>query len=216
MTQPRKPVLVAINVMRARLTVVGFNLAIVTFQLGAVPRLPGAVPLPELGRSVHLATDVTLLIGLAVSTVAMVCFILSSVLDEQGCCDHWSLLVGDILMFLGLAQSISGFFQPYMAVLDALAPAPPGTTASLTTIQAAALMSGGVAWLSATYLGPVISLLRSPFSRAATLAAGGAYLLLLLGLAQVGVEAMRFEAAHRDGDTTSFSILGELVQPLRW
>lgn len=93
MTQPRKPVRVAINVMRARLTVVGFNLAIVTFQLGAVPRLPGAVPLPELGRSVHLATDVTLLIGLAVSTVAMVCFILSSVLDEQGCCDHDNITV---------------------------------------------------------------------------------------------------------------------------
>lgn len=216
MTQPRQPVRVAVNVMRARLTVVGFNLAVITFQLGAVPRLPGAVPLPELGRSIHLATDVTLLIGLALSMIAMICFIFSSALDEQGSCDHWSLLIGDILMFLGLAQSMAGFFQPYMAVLDALAPAPPGTTASVTTIHAATLMSGGVAWLSATYLGPVISLLRSPFGRAATLAAAGVYLLLLLGLAHVSAEAMRFEAAHRDGDTTSFSILGELVQPLRW
>jgi len=38
-----RQVRIAVNVMRARLTVVGFNLAIIAFQLGVLPKLPGAV-----------------------------------------------------------------------------------------------------------------------------------------------------------------------------
>ncbi len=33
MSEDRKPVRVAVNVMRARLTVIGFNIAIVSFQI---------------------------------------------------------------------------------------------------------------------------------------------------------------------------------------
>ena len=37
---------------------------------------------------------------------------MSSELDEQGACTHWSLLAGDLFMYLGLAHSVSGFFGP--------------------------------------------------------------------------------------------------------
>jgi hypothetical protein len=208
---------VAVNVMRARLTVVGFNLAVITYQLNAAPRLPGAVPLPELGKAVHLATDTTLLLGLALSAIAMVCFVASCSFDQQGSCDHWALLAGDIFMYLGLAQSVSGFFAPYMAVLDTIAPAQAGASTSLAAAHAALLVSGSVAWLAATYVGPVVSLLRSPFGIAPTGAVALAYLLLLAALAYVSAETLRFEATHRDGgDGSAFSIQGELVQPLRW
>jgi hypothetical protein len=207
---------VAVNVMRARLTVVGFNLAIITFQLNAAPHLPGAVPLPELGKAVHLSTDTTLLLGLALSVIAMVCFIASCGFDQQGSCDHWSLLAGDIFMYLGLAQSVSGFFEPYMAVLDTIAPAQASAPASLPAVHASMLVSGGVAWLAATYVGPIVSLLRSPFGYAPTGALALTYLALLLALAHVSTETLRFEAVHTGGDGTAFSIQGELVQPLRW
>lgn len=207
---------VAVNVMRARLTVVGFNLAIITFQLNAAPHLPGAVPLPELGKAVHIATDTTLLIGLALSVIAMVCFIASSEFDQQGNCDHWALLAGDIFMYLGLAQCVSGFFAPYMAVLDTIAPAQAGAPTSLAAAHAALLVSGSVAWLAATYVGPVVSLLRSPFGSAPTGAVALAYLLLLTALAHISAETLRFEAVHTGGDGTAFSIQGELVQPMRW
>ncbi len=214
--QPRGDVRIAINVMRARLTVVGFNLAVITFQLNAVPRLPGAVQLPEIGRAVHLATDITLLLGLALSVIAMVCFIASSAFDQQGSCDHWTLLAGDLFMYLGLAQSVSGFFQPYMAVLDALGPAPPGTEATFATVHIAMLIGGGAGWLAAAYVGPVISLIRSPFGMVPTAALALAYLGLLLALAYVSAEALRFEAAHVGTDPTAFTLPGELLQPLRW
>ncbi len=212
----RSEVRVAVNVMRARLTVVGFNLAVITYQLNAAPRLPGAVPLPELGTAVHLSTDTTLLLGLALSMIALISFILSSALDQQGSCDHWALLAGDIFMYLGLAQSVSGFFQPYMAVLDTIGPAVSGATTSLAAVHAALLGGGGAAWLAATYVGPVVSLLRSPFGHMPTLALALLYLILLVALAHVSAETLRFEAAHAGGDGSGFSIPGELVQPLRW
>lgn len=214
--QPRGDVRIAINVMRARLTVVGFNLAVITFQLGAVPRLPGAVPLPEIGRAVHLTADITLLLGLALSVIAMICFIASSAFDPQGSCDHWTLLAGDLFMYLGLAQSVAGFFQPLVGVLDAIGAPPHGTEVSLDAIYTAVIVSGGAAWLAATYVGPVVSLLRSPFSRAATLGLALVYLLLLGAVAFVSAESRRFEAAHSGDDPAAISVLGELFKPMRW
>ena len=213
MREPREPVRVAVNVMRARLTVVGFNLAIITYQLNAIPRLPGAVPLPELGISVHLATDITLLLGLALSIMAMVSFIVSVSFDEQGTCNHWSLLAGDLLMYLGMAQSVAGFFRPFMGVLDAIEPRALGPPEAFVAVHAAAVIGGGAAWLAATYVGPVVALLRSPFGRPATLALALAYLVLLVAIAQVGVQATRFEVAHRDGDAAAVPLLGEFLQP---
>jgi hypothetical protein len=214
--QPRGDVRIAINVMRARLTVVGFNLAVITFQLGSVTRLPGAVPLPEIGRSVHLTADITLLFGLALSVIAMVCFIASSAFDPQGTCDHWTLLAGDLFMYLGLAQSVAGFFQPFVGVLDAISAPPPGTTVSLEVVRGAIVIGGGAAWLAATYVGPVVSLLRSPFGRAATLALTAVYLVVLGAVALVSLESRRFEAAHSGGDPAAISVLGEFFEPMRW
>lgn len=214
--QPRDDVRIAVNVMRARLTVVGFNLAVITFQLGAVPRLPGAVPLPEIGRAVHLTADITLLLGLALSVVAMVFFIASSAFDPQGSCDHWTLLAGDIFMYLGLAQSVAGFFQPFVSVLDTIGAPPLGTEVSLDAVHVAVVIGGGAAWLAATYVGPMVSLLRSPFSRAATLGLALLYVLLLGAVAFVSAESRRFEAEHIGSDPADISVLGELFKPMRW
>jgi hypothetical protein len=214
--QPRGEVRIALNVMRSRLTVVGFNLAVVTFQLNAVPRLPGAVQLPEISRAVHLATDITLLLALALSVIAMVCFIASSTFDQQGSCDHWSLLAGDLFMYLGLAQSVAGFFQPFVGVLDAISAPPPDAAVSLDAIYTAVILGGGAASLAASYVGPVVSLLRSPFGRAATAAMTLLYVLLLGASAFVRTEARRFEAVHVGNDPAAIWVLGALFEPGRW
>jgi hypothetical protein len=52
--------------------VVAFNLAIITFQLSVLPRLPGAVRLPEAGTPLHLGADITLLMGLGLCVIAMI------------------------------------------------------------------------------------------------------------------------------------------------
>jgi hypothetical protein len=146
----------------------------------------------------------------------MVCFLASGALDQQGTCDHWSLLAGDLFMYLGLAQAVSGFFQPYVAVLDVIGPADAGSPVSLGAAYIAMLGFGGAAWLAATYVGPLISLLRSPFGRLPTRLLGVAYGLLLLALVYVGAETRRFEAASAGGDASAVTYVGEFLQPFRW
>lgn len=43
MVEVHKPVRVAINVMRARQTVVGFNIAVLSIQIAQIGRLPGGL-----------------------------------------------------------------------------------------------------------------------------------------------------------------------------
>lgn len=217
MSRTGQPVRIAINVMRARLTVVAFNLAIVTVQLGVLPRLPGAMRLPGSTVSVHLSTDITLLVGLALSVLALVSFIVSSAFDEQGTCTHWTLLAGDLFMYLGLAHSVSGFFAPFAQVLTQVSLDLPSQAQGLKTVRLALVIAGGAAWCLATYVGPLASLLRSPFGRRITLALGASYLVVLFLAAYVSRQALLLEAARSGVDAgPGIYLLHEFLQPLRW
>ena len=58
---------VAINTMRARLTILGFNLAIITFQLSNTHGLGGGTRIEGFETTVHFSTGAVLLTGLALS-----------------------------------------------------------------------------------------------------------------------------------------------------
>jgi hypothetical protein len=217
MADGRAPARVAINVMRARLTVVGFNLAIMTFQLSALRRLPGSVTLPNSEIPVQIHSDASLLMGVALSVLAMVGFIASSAFDDEGMCTHWSLLAGDLFMYLGLAHSVAGTFSPLTELLQRAHSNLPDQMAELEVVRTAVVMGGGLAWFGTAYVGPAVSLIRSPFGWRITTMLGLAYLSLLLALAHVDAQAVRLDAARAGIETSPpATLLGELVQPLRW
>lgn len=217
MAEMREPVRIAINVMRARLTVVAFNLAIITFQLGVLPRLPGAVRLTEAGTPLHLGTDITLLMGLGLSVIAMVSFVMSSEFDEQGTCTHWSLLAGDLFMYLGLAHSVSGFFGPTANLLGHPTMSAATEIQQMESLHLALVVTGGAGWFLATYVGPAVSLLRSPFTRRVTISLAITYLALLVLVAYVSRQAFLLEAARSGMDASvATTLLHEFLQPLRW
>lgn len=217
MTEAKQVVLIAINTMRARLTVVGFNLAIITFQLSIMPRIPGAAQLPNVAIPLHIASDITLLIGLALSVIAMVCFIVSSQFDRDGTCDHWSLLAGDLFMYLALAHSVAGFFGPVLHLIGQATLQVPPEAVELATVRMAAVVIGGFAWFVATYVGPIVSLFRSPFGRRVTITLGVLYIVLLLLAAHVSAMGARLEAGLADIVIDPVpTVFNELLQPLRW
>jgi len=213
----RKSVRVAINVMRARLTVIGFNIAIVSFQIAHLSRIPGGLKVYGLDHPVHVAAYITLFMALALSLTAMIAFVVSNALDEVGVCTHWSLVVGDLLMYLGLAHTVAGFFAPLAKSIDIFAARLPDQLTEVSILHAASVIAGGVAWFLATYVGPAVSLVRSPFERRINIALGLAFLVLLLTLSWVSSHAARLEAAG-SGEKPGLiiGILWELVQPLRW
>jgi hypothetical protein len=217
MPENNRPVRVAVNVMRAHLTVIGFNIAIVSFQIVQLDRVSGGVKVPGMDHAVHVEADMALFMALALSVIALVAFIMSSAYDEVGVCTHWLLVAGDLLMYLALAHTLTGFFQPWTAALEIFATKLPAQATQIASLNAAMAIAGGAAWFLAAYAGPVVALVRSPFQRQTNIALGFAYLVLLFVLAYVNAQAVRVEAAGADDvPGLIYSILRELVQPFRW
>jgi len=217
MDEVGKPVRVAVNVMRARLTVIGFNIAIVSFQIVQLYRTSGGLRVPGIDHVVHVGASMALYMALALSLIALVAFIMSSAYDEVGVCTHWSLVAGDLLMYLGLAHTLAGFFPPLAEAIEIFSANLPAHVSEISILRTAALVAGGSAWFLAIYAGPVVSLARSPFQRRTNIALGIAYMIVLLTLCWISAHAARLEAAVSGSESGMiFSVLGELVQPFRW
>jgi len=216
MSETREPVRVAVNVMRARLTILGFNLAIITFQLSNMRTLEGGIMLPGIDFPVDMAAAAALFLGLAMSLTAMVAFIASGQLDPVGVCNHWSLLLGDLLMYVALSQTVAGFFGPFLFTMGQVSLAELAAAQEFANIHAAVTIAGAVAWAAAHYLGPVVSLFRSPFGRRTTVALGGVYLLLVLLIAWITTTAWRLQSSGLGLDHPDPIWLVGLFAPLYW
>jgi hypothetical protein len=217
MPENRQPVRVAINVMRSRLTVIGFNIAIVSFQISQLYKGSGGLKLPGLDHAVHVGADMELFMALALSLIALMVFIMSAPFDEVGVVSHWSLVAGDLLMYLALAHTLAGFFGPLATTIKIVAGNLPHKAAEIHILKSAAIGTGGAAWFLAVYVGPLVSLVRSPFHRRSNIALGTAYLVVVLVLCWVSAQTVQVEAAAPlDEPGLILSILRELVQPLRW
>jgi hypothetical protein len=70
--------------MRARLTILGFNIAIVSFQISQLYRMSGGILIPGVDHPVHLTADRALFMSLAFSLIAFIAFIVSSDHGEVG------------------------------------------------------------------------------------------------------------------------------------
>jgi hypothetical protein len=217
MPENPKPVRIAVNVMRARLTVIGFNIAIVSFQIVNLYGLSGGIRVPGVDHVVHVGASMALFMALALSIIALVAFIMSGAFDEVGVCTHWTLVAGDLLMYLALAQTVAGFFAPLTTSIEIFSAKFPDQASEISILHTASLVTGGVAWFIATYTGPVVSLVRSPFHRRTNIALGVAYLVVLLALSWVSSHAARVEATGSGYEPgLMISVLRELVQPFRW
>ena len=217
MPESHKSVRVAVNVMRARLTVIGFNIAIVSFQIAQLGRAADGLRVPGLERTVHVVADMQLYMALGLSVMALLAFILSCEIDEAGVCTHWSLMAGDLLMYLALAHTVAGFFAPLATIIGIVAGELPHKAAEINILKIGAIVTGGAAWFLAKYVGPIISLVRSPFDRRINIILGIAYLLVLLVFSWLTAQTVRVESAvSTDQPGMFFSVLRELVQPLRW
>lgn len=214
MTDDTERVRIAINTMRARLTILGFNLAIITFQIVNTEIVSGGIALQGFEANVHLAASASLFIGLAMSMASMVAFIVSSALDREGTCDHWILLGGDILMYLALAQTVTGFFSPYLHGLEVTAMQSAEEQKALDALRNGIAVAAGLAWFLAAYLGPIVSLLRSPYGRVATLLNAFGYVFLFLLASRLWAIARTIERPGAESGLLPW--LSGFVAPLVW
>ncbi|MDN3717687.1 hypothetical protein [Vibrio breoganii] len=208
---------IAINVMRARLTVVGFNIAIVALQVSELFSMSGGVSIPGFSHAVHFRADLSLLMSLAFSLLALVAYISSSTLDEVGFCDHWSFIAGDILMYLGVANAVTGFFSPLNQTFVLAAEKIHMHDQQFLSLHLAITGLGAIAWFSAIYIGPLVTLIRSPFSKLSNSLLTLAYIKLLLLVFWLNHQTLIIETVETQQQP--FFVKGyfyEIFQPLLW
>jgi hypothetical protein len=207
---------VAINTMRARLTILGFNLAIVAFQIGDMRRLGGGVTLDGFETSVHVGAGTVLLTGIAASLAAVVILISASVIDRDGTCDPRMLLAGDLLMYLALAQTVTGFFSPYLQALHLASMQSGATGEALSAVRAGMTATGSVAWLLVAYFGPLVSLLRSPNTGFQKLLHVAGYGVCLVFVSHLWWTAQLVDGTSVAGGSVLSAWLCAFAAPLYW
>jgi len=197
--------------------VVGFNIAIVSFQIAQIGRLPGGLKVSGLEHAIHLRADIALFTALALALLSLLALTLSSDFDEVGYCTRWSLVAGDILMYLSLAHTVTGFFAPLDFAIGEFAARIPTHAAAMAVLHTALRVVAGAAWFLATYAGPLTALKQSPFPRPTNIALGIAYLTLLMVLCGVGALSVQVETMDTGGQSPLLlGVLKELAQPFRW
>jgi hypothetical protein len=207
---------VAINTVRARLTVLGFNLLMVTFQISNTRGLGGGSHLEGFETTVHLGAGTVLLIGLALSLASVVAFIASIALDREGTCDDWPLLAGDLLMYLALAQTITGVFSPYGRLLDALSMSTVAEQEAVSALRIGVAVAGYTTWILAAYGGPFVSLVRSSHGHVAKLLHVAGYCGVLIGVSRLWAAAQRIEGGTLAGDGSPSVWFSAFAAPLAW
>lgn len=165
----------------------------------------------------HVRADIALFMALALAFLSLLALTLSSDFDEEGYCTRWTLVAGDILMYLSLAHTVTGFFAPMEAAIGSFAARIPAQAAGMAVLHTVLRVVAGAAWFLAIYAGPLTALKQSPFPRTTNIALGIAYLALLMVLCWVGALSVQVETMDTGGQPSLLlGVLKELAQPFRW
>jgi len=164
---------IALNVSRARLTVIGFMLTIDIFVLG--------IFLSDVNQHLRLKilTEASLFFGLVsslcIGTVAAILMLISQRFDPTGNSDVGTFAFAEMTMFVSIVQTISGIFAGFVTLFRVNLGAIAINAAGVTSGEVELVAAGGyfnqlIYWLFAlswgftAYIAPLWSASRLPCS----------------------------------------------------
>ena len=161
------------NVTRTRVTVLGFNFTIVIFLSGFIVGNSGH-PI-ELAIWYHLNEFVALFSGLLIGFFALYLYLFSQDLDFEGGSGIWSFTFAEVLMYVALAQTLSGAAQYFTVMLSNAIDNFPSLVSQETfpTVEfdyAASFLKfllfwiSSIAWLFFVYFAPIFAVCSNPLS----------------------------------------------------
>jgi hypothetical protein len=169
----RETTAIALNVTRTRVTVLAFNLTIISVML-SLKATSGEFTRHDAILQ-HLPSTVALFVGFCVTLLGLWWLLVSQNQDEQGLSRPWPFTFGAVTTYLALSQTTSAFMQEYLAGLKAAIHAAEksvsgsvpgllghdslGHTAALTL-----LAMGAVTWFLVTYAAPLVAVVRGPLA----------------------------------------------------
>jgi hypothetical protein len=217
---------VALNVTRTRVTVLGFLMSIILFAIGAIASLEGTPIHQAIGNELRLL--IPLFIAFTFAFVSLGLFIVSQNTRTGGNSDIWFYSLGEVLMFIALAQGTAGVLLLFMSVISTALIRSPEVLFSLAEMtpefrKIAAFLfewifwiaAGG--WFSVVYLIPVLSFHRNPLPHHKTWILYLSYfglLFLVFWVTGVLYRLLSLEGGEMFGDLYPF--IGQVIQPILW
>jgi hypothetical protein len=205
-----------INAMRSRLVILGFNLTIATFQISNMRVLTGGRHIEGFLPNIHLSAGAVLLTSIALSIASMIAFISSSKLDKDSSCDHRPLLAADLLMYIALSHTVTGFFSPYLYMLGIMPLPTQVEQAEMSVIMNGMAVAGSAAWILAAYVGPIVAFVRAPHGRVTKLLHAVGYIGIMVCISHLWLTAQRLEGLIPTGDSSLPTWLSAFAAPLFW
>jgi len=215
--------LVALNVTRTRVTVLMFNLTVITFLFSFLV----ANRVPD-NRLAHLSTSVALFVGFCLTLTGLWLLLFSQQMDEQGLSRSWPFTLGSMTTYLALSQTITAFMHEYLltvtAEFGALRPAAledSGVRAGLDALGDTPLLMlttmGAMLWGVITYIGPLLACLRSPVEGHRRWLLAAYYLALQVPIYWIYASAWRLEYVPSGQAVDRLSLFAlQFAQPLLW
>ena len=171
-SEPHPDTLVALNVTRTRVTVLAFNLTIISVMLSI--KVAGG-ELDHHAVLAHLSSTSALFVGFCLTLLGLWWLLLSQNLDAEGLSQPWTFTLGAITTYLALSQTVTAFMHEYLVALQtgvekALAGAVEGmqSLSRFEHLSHSALLIlvgiGGATWILMTYVAPPVTVLRGPVS----------------------------------------------------
>ena len=214
---------IAVNVTRTRVTVLVFNLTIISFMFS----LLAATHSPDDGLS-QLSTSVALFMGFCLTLLGLWLLLYSQNWDEVGLSRPLPFTLGAMTVYLALSQTITAFMHGYLlgVISEVKASRLANLDSSGAFIGFDALGStpllvlvgmGAAVWGLITYVGPLIVVLKSPLRGGLRWVLVSYYFTLQIPIYWVYARAWHLEYVPADQDMNMLSLFAmQFVQPLLW
>jgi hypothetical protein len=215
---------IALNVGRSRLNILGLTLALYLFMTGVFIALRQEYDVRPVW--VFLTSFVPIVIGFALTMASLLLFLLCQRLDVGHRCEIWSFSCRELLMYLALAQTLSGCLQNFViAIAGVLRVAPEeqgfGTSPELEALSGGLsgwlLFATGLVWAFVIYVAPVVFLVRISIARTKKWRLAVGYVVVLLAVFWISAYPFQIKA-HVTGrpGTLASHFVKQFWQPALW
>jgi hypothetical protein len=215
---------IALNVVRTRVTVLVFNLTIISVMLSV---LGGRAEGGDQGFLAHLSSFVALFTGFCLTLLGLFWLLSSQEWDEEGLSRLEPFTLGAMTTYLALSQTVTAFMHEYLRRINsAIEAVRPGSaeTGSLVppdvlggTGQPVLLLLGSAIWILTTYVGPLKTGIKGAVCGGRGWVFAAYYAGIQIPIYWVYAEVWRLQYLPADQPT---NLLGEFAvqfaQPLLW
>jgi len=221
-----RPMRTHANVTRTRVTVLGFNFTIVIFLSGFIVGNSGH-PI-ELAIWYHLNEFVALFSGLLIGFFALYLYLFSQDLDFEGGSGIWSFTFAEVLMYVALAQTLSGAAQYFTVMLSNAIDNFPSLVGKETfpTVEfdyAASYIKlllfwiSSIAWLFFVYFAPIFAVCSNPLSWKRKIPILLFYLSILSIVFLIAAQVHYLKALNQTQTMDIFNLfINQFFQPKQW